>query len=250
MAVNRIFLISLIFIFFQCGGSGSTGKAGNKGENFSRAIIEEDKHELLDKAIDISLVKDLDSQELRLIRNTILARYGYIFKSEDLQKHFKKFTWYKENKEMTRKIQKQGVSNMIDKQNIRLIVQMEKNRKDEKHAGETGVIVFEKLPIEVRLLNDCSNLQLDQEWFLHFKHNGIIEFHSNWEAIDIKGKWKKSPFGIALTFVRKTFEYEDESETGFKKTPDSVKEFGPIYIEQVTSSKIIFQDGSECPVGN
>jgi len=34
-------------------------------------------------------------KELRLFRNEIFARYGYIFKSNDLQEHFSKFDWYK-----------------------------------------------------------------------------------------------------------------------------------------------------------
>lgn len=37
----------------------------------------------------------LNKDELRLLRNTIFAKYGYIFSSSDLQKHFSKFSWYK-----------------------------------------------------------------------------------------------------------------------------------------------------------
>jgi hypothetical protein len=36
----------------------------------------------------------LSKQELRLIRNEIFARYGYQFKSIDLQKHFSRMSWY------------------------------------------------------------------------------------------------------------------------------------------------------------
>ena len=32
--------------------------------------------------------------ELRILRNTIYAKYGYLFNSEDLQAHFDRFTWY------------------------------------------------------------------------------------------------------------------------------------------------------------
>lgn len=36
--------------------------------------------------------------ELRLLRNEIYARKGYIFSSEDLKKHFSEFDWYKPTK--------------------------------------------------------------------------------------------------------------------------------------------------------
>jgi hypothetical protein len=37
----------------------------------------------------------LSKEELRLLRNTIFAKYGYIFQSKDLSEHFNRFTWYK-----------------------------------------------------------------------------------------------------------------------------------------------------------
>jgi len=36
----------------------------------------------------------LTKEELRILRNTIFAKYGYIFQSRDLIEHFNKFTWY------------------------------------------------------------------------------------------------------------------------------------------------------------
>jgi hypothetical protein len=37
--------------------------------------------------------------DLRILRNTIYAMHGYIFKSKDLQEYFQKFAWYKNTKE-------------------------------------------------------------------------------------------------------------------------------------------------------
>jgi len=37
--------------------------------------------------------------DLRLLRNTIYAMHGYIFRSKDLQEHFGKFLWYKGTKD-------------------------------------------------------------------------------------------------------------------------------------------------------
>ena len=36
----------------------------------------------------------LDASELRILRNSIYARHGYIFKSDDLRLYFSKFDWY------------------------------------------------------------------------------------------------------------------------------------------------------------
>jgi hypothetical protein len=41
---------------------------------------------------------DFLNNDLRILRNTIYAMHGYIFKSKDLQDHFNKFEWYKGTK--------------------------------------------------------------------------------------------------------------------------------------------------------
>lgn len=40
-------------------------------------------------------LKKLSPSELRILRNEVFAKYGYQFSSEDLQRHFSKFDWYK-----------------------------------------------------------------------------------------------------------------------------------------------------------
>lgn len=39
-------------------------------------------------------IRDLPKSELRILRNTIYARHGHIFKSADLRNHFSQFDWY------------------------------------------------------------------------------------------------------------------------------------------------------------
>jgi hypothetical protein len=43
------------------------------------------------------LFKNIDKSKLRIIRNTVFAKYGKIFKSYDLQQYFNKEKWYKKN---------------------------------------------------------------------------------------------------------------------------------------------------------
>ncbi|MEO8933565.1 MAG: YARHG domain-containing protein, partial [Xanthomarina sp.] len=41
--------------------------------------------------------EEFTKNELRILRNTIYAQHGYVFKSADLKKHFKQFAWYMPN---------------------------------------------------------------------------------------------------------------------------------------------------------
>ncbi|MFC2129424.1 YARHG domain-containing protein [Bacteroidota bacterium] len=41
-----------------------------------------------------TMIDDFSNEELRIIRNYIFAKYGYKFKSDDLQEYFSKFKWY------------------------------------------------------------------------------------------------------------------------------------------------------------
>jgi hypothetical protein len=57
----------------------------------------------------------LSVTELRLARNEIYARHGYLFKSEDLQQYFTNKSWYKQDSSYD------GVLNTIEKYNVDLI---------------------------------------------------------------------------------------------------------------------------------
>lgn len=42
----------------------------------------------------MTLEADYSKEELRLLRNTIYAQYGYDFNSPDLKEYFSQFAWY------------------------------------------------------------------------------------------------------------------------------------------------------------
>lgn len=68
--------------------------------------------------------EDLENKspsELRILRNEIFARKGYIFKSEDLLKYFNEFEWYKPN---IKKIEDIKLS-VVEKYNIKKIKEAE-----------------------------------------------------------------------------------------------------------------------------
>lgn len=68
-------------------------------------------------------LKNFDAQTLRIIRNEIFARYGYVFKSAELQRYFDKQTWYKSTYGSY-----DSLLTEIEKNNIKLLLELEKNR--------------------------------------------------------------------------------------------------------------------------
>ncbi len=67
-------------------------------------------------------LKNYDSKTLRLIRNEIFARYGYSFKSKELQQYFETQSWYKPEYGSY-----DTLLTEIEKNNIELLIQLEKN---------------------------------------------------------------------------------------------------------------------------
>ena len=62
-------------------------------QNMAGLIIKGDIS-LLNRRIDAISIARLDRKQLRVLRNTIFAQYGYSFKSEDLQRHFLRFNLF------------------------------------------------------------------------------------------------------------------------------------------------------------
>ncbi len=77
--MNRIILLAIIWAFLSC-----------KGQNEAKVVS---SFEFLSDEV----LKTKSEEELRLLRNEIFARKGYVFKSKDLNTHFKTKSWYKPN---------------------------------------------------------------------------------------------------------------------------------------------------------
>ena len=70
--------------------SNWTGESTTKGADSS-----DDEYEWLsERQINSDDVEGMSKDELRILRNFIFARHGYIFKSADLAEYFSKFEWY------------------------------------------------------------------------------------------------------------------------------------------------------------
>ena len=66
----------------------------NIGFSSGKRVIYNGFFQLLDYVIPDSALAVLNKEELRLLRNTIYAKNGMIFQSDDLKTHFKQFSWY------------------------------------------------------------------------------------------------------------------------------------------------------------
>lgn len=65
-------------------------------------------------------ISPLNKAQLRLLRNTIYARHGYIFKSDDLKNHFSKCSWYS-----PRHADVTGMLSGVEKYNVQFIKKYE-----------------------------------------------------------------------------------------------------------------------------
>jgi len=75
-----------------------------------------------DKLVPLS---ELSSEDLRIYRNLIFAKYGYVFKSIDLSEYFNNTSWYKPNP----KVKINEVMTMRDKELSNYILKLEDKMK-------------------------------------------------------------------------------------------------------------------------
>ena len=91
-------------------------------QNMARLVIEGDVS-YLDRShpLDFISLGLLQHKDLRLLRNTIYARYGYRFHAKDLRSHFSRFGWYKPSKHAV-----EDELNTVDRRNLEMIDSFEK----------------------------------------------------------------------------------------------------------------------------
>lgn len=119
--MRKITFLFLINLLLACGTSNNEQKVTEP------------------KIITVAELENKDLDELRIIRNEIFARKGYIFNSEDLKKHFLGFDWYE-----PRFTNVDSLLTETDKKNIQTILELEKEIKAE-HESRTIRISSERL---------------------------------------------------------------------------------------------------------
>lgn len=175
-------------------------------------------------------LKDKSKHKLYLMRNEILARKGYVFKDEELQKLFQSKKWYKPNN-----IGKIKLSE-IDKKNIKLIEGIEKEIAD--YAVKLVPIIKNKFKTEAPFANNhkeyqskiidfiktididtilkSNRLSYHKDYFLHKdENNNYIENDRTEDRIHIFFGESKNVFSIVIANY---FVYEFSGEIGRELT--------------------------------
>jgi|LSQX01.3.fsa_nt_gb hypothetical protein len=150
---------------------------------------------ILSSKIDSIEISQMTSENLRLLRNEIFARHGYIFKSQELTDYFSKFDWYKPN----------ITSDQVDKKltetdiyNITLIKSIESNKKqnlinwDNELQTYLDLIPMIKLPLDFECENGFDIPELDYE-------NDLIKKYKP-EGATIIGKLYQDKEEVAIIY--------------------------------------------------
>lgn len=77
----------------QKQSQGSSNSENSNGENNSGGNSSRFP-QASDRLLNREDVENLDAWDLKIMRNEIFARYGYIFKSEEMRNYFKYEKWY------------------------------------------------------------------------------------------------------------------------------------------------------------
>ena len=103
-------------------------------------------------------------EELKLMRNEIFAKPGYIFKAPDLKNHFSSKKWYRGLYDDTQVVY--GTFSVIEKQNFETIKRAEANKKSLKTAN--GRIIYDEPYIDLGLTSGTlwanCNLGANKPW--------------------------------------------------------------------------------------
>lgn len=96
-----------------------------------------DDPRILDSLVRVDQLRDLSRRDLRILRNMVYARHGRSFKSELLQLHFERQSWYKPDAGYS-----DAKLNEVDKRNVQIIRSVEDSLggplTDYQHKSEEG----------------------------------------------------------------------------------------------------------------
>jgi hypothetical protein len=80
------------------------------------------------KQLDKNFLNIYTKEQLRVLRNSLLARYGYKFKDKKLYKLFSQFSWYKPNENITASEIIDNKMNELQRANLMQILSVEKQK--------------------------------------------------------------------------------------------------------------------------
>ena len=164
-------------------------------------------------------VKKLDADKLRIARNEIFARHGYIFQDKELQQYFGKMPWYS-GIVPSEQFDMEAELNEYEKGNIELISKLEEGAGDEK-----------KQDMKDQTSANAENAPyLSNEYLQYYIEKNNMQVNVFPESKDV-GNFMDNYKGEAVSV---------EEETGLFKEPYYAmtrKETGLLYVGQMKDNK-------------
>jgi len=181
-------------------------------------------------------IKGKNLEELRILRNTIFARHGYIFKSDDLMEVFKKYSWYNP---MKFKIE----TTQIDKENLEYIMYREMESKINSIIKSPGRTISNEERQLVGIWQDFRGAAAGWGHVFIFYPNGIFveRFSQNdcsKRLLSKTGKWKYYNNELTLLFTHKAIAEGGRFVAGMGScVNDDLVESRPTLIESKSTKK-------------
>ncbi|MDR0638096.1 MAG: YARHG domain-containing protein [Spirochaetaceae bacterium] len=200
--MKKAYNIMYLFVFFQVA---CTVMAQGQSAKY-REIIEKGKLTPLASLLSEKELAQFSKDELRIIRNTIFAQYGFTFGVEDLKKHFEQFAWYK----ATGSNVDQYLTD-IDRENIRIIQALESNAAALEEVKSDNLIY-----VEIQQLTSPTIItfqSVDEFRKLIQQYNiTVILYNANTFYFENNTLM----YSIASNGYKKITEYENGFKLGFK----------------------------------
>lgn len=125
--------------------------------------------------------------ELRTLRNTVFARHGRVFQTQELNDHFKSRSWYTPNSDYSDEF-----LTLIDSENVNLIRTAEGSSNAETTANSENIELIDPytVPIELPGIEELKEANK--------------EFRETWSKIGVECGdyyyWRKTPVGSGAVF--------------------------------------------------
>jgi hypothetical protein len=147
----------------------------NIGFSAGKRVIYSGSIKLLDEYLPETALAVLNKDELRLLRNSIYAKHGMIFQSDDLKAHFQQFDWYE-----TKSNNVEAQLADVDKANIKKIQAFE-NAQPNPNLNKSDFISEYWGQIPLGIGSGCPEI--------HFNDTHTI-LYNNYKEDTFKGSYK------------------------------------------------------------
>ncbi len=160
----KYFFIAL-FIYTAWGQEKETRTSSFNHSDLPKYIYLENY--VLTNDLDIKELEQKKSRQLRLIRNAIFAKYGYIFKSDSLKKYYSKFEWY--NPRFTKV---DSILTRTDINNIQTIKYLEEIAKQYESINKSTFVDFLQDKTSFKIY-DQNGIKTIESKYVEYDYNTI-----------------------------------------------------------------------------